>query len=381
MKDPCIVVTCFAKGQPGYLDFSYRIDALSKVFEVTVISSESLENYPELQVEGVKYVVIPSGTGRKAWFKYLLNVSMYVNRQYPALLVLLHSSAAPVALLVRKCIKKVVYWNEHPTHSAPRIEGFHPLKNLLRFGVRWLMFSGARKADLIMPIGEAHYADLLQHGAQKEHTHMIYMGVGDDFNKETMRGDSRKLVPPNIIRIVYVGSVSKERGRDVMLDAIALVNQGGSKAHLTIIGASNEEIHYCNRYAAHLGIAEMISVMGRISGAEIPQYLKDADIGICLWEDKEWWRFNPPTKLFEYLVAGLPVLASNIRTHTQYITNWENGLIFEYGSQYLADAIDSLYVHRSELTTMKNNSALIGKQYLWSKIEPEFMQAIESVVS
>ena len=88
-------------------------------------------------------------------------------------------------------------------------------------------------------------------------------------------------------------------------------------------------------------------------------------------------RFNPPTKLFECLAAGLPVLASNIRTHTRYITNWQNGLIFEYDGQDLARKLVELSERRIDLARMRECAAATGRKYLWSVVEPRFLDAIK----
>jgi glycosyltransferase involved in cell wall biosynthesis len=93
----------------------------------------------------------------------------------------------------------------------------------------------------------------------------------------------------------------------------------------------------------------------------------------------QWWRFNPPTKLFEYLVAGLPVLASDIRTHTQYITHRQNGLIFEYDSSSLSRAIQVLWERRAELPAFKQQAFESGTPYLWEHIEPVFLETIEKM--
>ncbi len=141
------------------------------------------------------------------------------------------------------------------------------------------------------------------------------------------------------LELIYVGSVSKARGRDVMLEALAIANRERCIARLTLVGASDAELAYCRDYASRLGIADAVRVQGRIAGDAVPACLRGADAGLCLWEDLPWWRFNPPTKLFEYLVAGLPVLASDIRTHTAYVAEGHNGFIFSYDSNSLARTI------------------------------------------
>ncbi|WP_199688080.1 glycosyltransferase [Noviherbaspirillum sedimenti] len=375
MRDDCIVLTRFARDQPGFLDFSYRIKALAKAYRVTVVSSEPLTE-PELLADGVEYLVLPHDSGRKGWFKYMLACARLVRMRRPACVVLLHSLLAPVVWLTGR-IPTALYWNEHPSRftAAPPS---HPLfKRMARkLALRWLFFEAARRASLVMPIGEAHQQDLLAKGCDPQRVKLIYMGVDKTFMKS---GPHQSAQPQLPLRLIYVGTVSKARGRDLMLEAIKLANREQPIAHLTLVGADEEEIGHCRRYAGRLGISNAVEVCGRVAGAEIPVILKGADAGLCLWEDQPWWRFNPPTKLFEYLVAGLPVLASDIRTHTQYVSHGNNGLIFKYDSFSLGKAIHQLAKRRHELPGLKSRARESGRQYLWDRIEPVFLQAIKSL--
>ena len=382
LKQTCIVVTCFSESQPGFLDFSYRLQALAKHYQLTILSQDTLSQ-TELIIEGANYNALGRKSGKLGWLTYLFKAASYIRNQQPSLAVLLHSSAAPISLLVGK-IPTCLYWNEHPTNLMHVVKAFSPMRNTLAKLAHWLVFFGAKRADLIMPIGEDHHADLIRHGADTAKIKMIYMGVADHF----MQNPAHKVLPPNeAIHLMYIGTVSQARGRDVMLEAIAIWAKRNSQfeqdyaVKLTIVGASKPELAYCQQRINDLNIAELVTVIGRVSGHEIPQYLAQADIGICLWEQNQWNEFNPPTKLFEYLVAGVPVLASNIRTHTRYIHNWKNGLIFDYDAADLAKAILKLCKQKSMIPAMKNQAVISGEQYRWSKIEPVFLAELQNLLT
>ncbi|MFO1205507.1 MAG: glycosyltransferase [Burkholderiales bacterium] len=253
------------------------------------------------------------------------------------------------------------------------------MKALTNVVLRYLTYRGAVKASLTMPIGEAHYADLIAHGASSSRLQLLYMGVDEGFHSAAAKLLDTVQTTETPLHLVYTGTVAPERGRDVMLEGLALANRDRVRAKLTIIGASPEQISYCRARAKELGIYEHLEILPRVSGHTVPSLLAQADIGICIWEDRVYWRFNPPTKLFEYLVAGLPVLASDIRTHTQYITDWQNGRIFEYSPVSLAERIVELWARRSELSVLKRNARKSGEKYLWDRIEPEFVRAVTSV--
>ena len=373
----CIVITRFSREQPGFLDFSYRIRALAKVFQLTIVSDFPL-SHAELAIDGAEYLVLPGGEGRSGWLRYIWECGKLLRSRRPQCAVLLHSAVAPVALLAPG-ISTALYWNEHPTHFAAVPEQVAPLRRMVRYLARWLVFQGARTATVVMPIGEAHRDDLLVRGCIPHRVRLIYMGVDAAFDSAALRGGVSEEDTP--LELVYVGSVSKERGRDIMLEALALANRDACIARLTLVGASDEELAYCREYARQIGVADAVRVRGRIPGAEIPACLQDADAGLCLWEDRPWWRFNPPTKLFEYLVAGLPVLASDIRTHTAYVADGSNGFIFRYDSNGLARAIHRMWQKRSELRQLKLQARASGQPYIWQRIEPDFLRTIEEMAN
>lgn len=370
----CVVVTGFARTQPGYLDFAYRIKALTKQYRVTVLSDHVL-TVPEMQIENVEHVVLPCSESTAGWLKYLWRSARYIRSVRPDVVVLLHTMTAPMVYLL-KGIPHALYWNEH----ALRVKGFGETSLLRKWYREWkyqtLFINAARKADLVMPIGEAHHEDLLRHGCAAEKLRLIYMGVDDKFVGAALKAKPRDEAQP--LELIYTGTVEKARGRDVMLEAIAIAIRAGIPVRLTMVGASQAEIDYCDAYALELGAQSAVRVLGRVPGDEIPNYLALADAGICIWEDRPWWRFNPPTKLFEYLVAGLPVLASNIRTHSQYVKDGENGMLFEYDADSLADQIRRLWLQRDRLPQMKQQAAHSGVPYLWQNIEPSFLAAIEA---
>jgi glycosyltransferase involved in cell wall biosynthesis len=371
----CILVTTFSEVQPGFLDFAYRIKALASDHQLTVISSFPLIQ-AELRFSNVEYVVIKSQAGRFGWLQYLWRCARFIRQRRPSVAVLLHSMAAPIAILLGQ-IPTVTYWNEHPTHVAADPVGFSPIKSLMRKSIRWAMFQGARQSSLLMPIGEAHRDDLIAHGCQPHKMQMLYMGVDQTFSGVALSIQVKAADQP--MQLIYVGSIQKERGRDVMLEAMSLVNRKEKRAHLTIVGATEEQLAYCHGEAKRLGILDSVTIHGRVPGYEVPAYFSKADAGLCLWEDLPWYRFNPPTKLFEYLVAGLPVMASNIRTHTEYVRDNVNGLIFEYDSASLAQAIDRFADQRSRLAEMKDVARNGSTAYLWPTIEPVFLAAVRGV--
>ncbi|WGG49133.1 glycosyltransferase [Rugamonas sp. DEMB1] len=364
-----VIASWFYEGQPGYLDFKYRIEALAERYEVTLLLRNACFEQEFAGLPLRTRVFSTAGTGVLAQLWFMRRCAEYCRRERPGLLVLLGSQLAITSYLLRG-VPTLLYWNEHPTHFFyPDFR--NPLKRLVYRGLLRLNYGAAKRVDKVMPIGEAHLERLLRHGVDPARAELIYMGVQDRFGLLARAEQGGEL------RLVYTGTVMRERGRDVMLEGLALARQRGCCASLTIVGADAEQLAYCRQRAAELGLDGAVSVVGRVPGSAIPAYLAAADVGICIWEDRVWWRFNPPTKLFEYLVAGLPVLGSRIRTHSDYIADGENGWIFDYDAAAFAAALERVARQRERLPAVSRAAHESGKKYLWSAIEPQFLRLVQ----
>lgn len=369
-----VIVTWFFPGQPGFLDFSYRIRTLSEHYDITVLARAPIVQ-EELLTKRVKYKTLSTeGTSKRDMLKYQYAAWREIQSNRPAGVVLLGSQLAAMALAIQN-FPTIVYWNEHPSHFANPDQKSTFKRWVNRLFYR-LAYRGAKAASLVLPIGEAHRDDLIEKGVPPSKVEMMYMGVHPMFE---IISPSAQPTPGGKIRMIYTGSVEEARGRDVMLEGLALANAEKSIATLTIVGASEEQIYYCSRKAIELGVSSDVKVVGRVPGYEIPKFLQDADFGICIWEDRPCWRFNPPTKLFEYLVAGLPILASNIRTHTQYVAHLDNGIIFDYGPEEFSKAIH--IACRQDIVALRLNARNAGVRYLWPQIEQQLVAAIERCVN
>ncbi|BCL74676.1 hypothetical protein JHS3_04120 [Jeongeupia sp. HS-3] len=373
MKARIVIATWFYEGQPGFLDFKYRIEALARRYQVTLLLRHECFRSEFADLPLTIQVLHTKGTSVREQFGFLRRCARTVKNDSADLLVLLGSQLALCAYMV-KSVPTLLYWNEHPTHFFyPDYR--NPLKRLVYRSLLRGNYAAGKRVTRVMPIGEAHREDLIANGVPAARAELIYMGVEDRF------GYLAKVNSGPALRLVYTGTVIKERGRDVMLEGVALARRQGLDVRLTIVGAGEDQLVYCRDYASTLGIADAVDIVGRVPGSAIPAYLAEADVGICIWEDRVWWRFNPPTKLFEYLVAGLPVMASRIRTHTDYIHDGANGWIFDYDAAAFAECLQRIQDQRAELPAVSLRAHGSGQRYLWSHIEPQFLAVVDDALN
>lgn len=369
-----VVVTWFHDHQIGYQDFSARLRALADAYRLTIVSRRPLPE-TELSIPGANVVVFKSrqSRGTPELAGYWFRVASYLRLSPCDLIVHLGTHTAALAKL-NLGAPQAIYWNDLPSHY---LSSKHPPKRWVTDAMRALQYVGARNAALLMPIGDGHTEDLLARGCSRSRISMIPMGVAESFAGVSAAPNHGEEDRP--LRVVYTGSVQPDRGSEVMIEAVALANRTRPCVQLTIVGALDEQRQACLTAAQRFGCPNAVRVFPRVTGSEIPRFLANADFGICLWADLPHYRTSPPTKLFEYLVAGLPVLASNIRTHTSYLRDGENGYLFDYNPESLAECFRRAWKSRSDHSKLRAKASESGSHYRWSVLQPAFLDSLRAL--
>ena len=140
--------------------------------------------------------------------------------------------------------------------------------------------------------------------------------------------------------IGFVGSLKSWHGLDAFIDAFAQVARR-VPAHLMIIGDGPARQAVATR-VDELGLETMVEFVGAVDAGEIPGWLASMDAAVAPYPPMTDFYFSP-LKVYEYLAAGLPVVASRIGELATLIQHGETGMLCEPGDhRAFADALVQL---------------------------------------
>lgn len=168
-------------------------------------------------------------------------------------------------------------------------------------------------------------------------------------------GDSIRVaagVPAGSPLMVYSGYVSPERGVDVAIEALALLPE----VHLAIVANGvNPTLKGILERAEELGVRDRVHLAPYVPPFAVPGYLSSADLGLTPHHPDPNHHSSLPTKFAEYLHADLPIVASNMRTTSEFVQRTGVGTVFEASSpKALAEAVrevlDTLPQKRAAIT-------------------------------
>ncbi len=117
--------------------------------------------------------------------------------------------------------------------------------------------------------------------------------------------------------MLYVGNLEKYQGIDLLLQSFQLALHQGCRGNLVIIGGTPETIAAYKKYAEELQVADHTFFCGPRPVELLGHYLAQADILLSPRVQGN----NTPMKLYSYLDSGKVVLATNLLTHTQVLSD------------------------------------------------------------
>ena len=113
--------------------------------------------------------------------------------------------------------------------------------------------------------------------------------------------------------LIYSGNFSPWKGIDTLIQALAKVRQIRSNLRVLLVGAHDHQQAYFQKLLTQFDLDENVEFRGRTSHAEIPNLLRSAKIGIVpVSYQEDGLLYTSPLKLYEYLAAGLPIVAARV---------------------------------------------------------------------
>ncbi|GEM_PF-116840 len=165
--------------------------------------------------------------------------------------------------------------------------------------------------------------------------------------------------------IIYVGQLYPWKGVGILIKALKEIPD----AMLTIVGGLSYEkdIYRLKKLAEEIGVKDRVQFKGFVPHRYIEKYLMSTDVGVIPLTDNVMSRyFTSPLKMFEYMSAGLPIVASNLPTIREILTDHKNAVLVKPGdSKDLAQGIKELLDNQELANKLSQKAYEDVKQYSW----------------
>jgi glycosyltransferase involved in cell wall biosynthesis len=181
--------------------------------------------------------------------------------------------------------------------------------------------------------------------------------------------------------IMYHGSLVKRNGLDLAVDAFARVRKSVPTAELRVYGARTVFFDRVMEAARNKGVDEAIRYLGPKRLEELVPAIQECDVGVIPNPRNAFTEINTPTRIFEYLTLGKPVIAPNTPGIQDYFNN-ESLLFFESGnSEDLAEKIEYVFSHGKEANEMVGRGQQVYLTHKWSNERQRLVGLVSNLLN
>lgn len=176
--------------------------------------------------------------------------------------------------------------------------------------------------------------------------------------------------------IGYVGALTRHKGVDVLIQALALLP---SEIHCLILGDGPEKPKL-EDLASRLGVASRIEFVGTVSHRDIPGYLRRMSVFVLPTRSLPGWEERFGRVLLEAMATGLPVVGSNCGEIPSVIG--DGGVVFpEQDPDGLARAVEGILNRPEEARALGVRARQrVESKYSWSVVARQTLEAYRSIL-
>jgi glycosyltransferase involved in cell wall biosynthesis len=167
--------------------------------------------------------------------------------------------------------------------------------------------------------------------------------------------------------IMYHGSLVERNGLDLAVDALARVRETLPNAELRIYGPNTPFLERVMEMARNKKVQEAVRYLGPKRLEDLVHEIEDCDVGIIPNQRNSFTEINTPTRIFEYLTLGKPVIAPSTPGIQDYFSK-ESLVFFESGNpEDLAQSIEYVFSHPAEVTEIVRRGQEVYREHNWNK--------------
>lgn len=178
-------------------------------------------------------------------------------------------------------------------------------------------------------------------------------------------------------QVCYIGVIAQIRGNFETVEAMGYVN---SNIAFKLAGMSYETDFFETLESSNFWYR--VEFVGKLDRVGVRSLLEESKIGLVTLHPTINYKDALPVKMFEYMLAGLPVIASNFKILEDILGKEQCGIcVNPLDSQEIGEAIEYLIRHDEEAQKMgERGKAAVLKYYNWENEEKKLYDVYDEVI-
>lgn len=241
------------------------------------------------------------------------------------------------------------------------------------------VFANADAMIAVSP-GVAQYLETFEKA--KDRVYVIANGVAlDRFTPAAEQNAKRlaNLTACSEVTVGFLGTLKPWHGLATLVDAWAILRQRNENVRLLVVG-DGPEYESMHSNIEKLGLLDYVKFTGAVQPEDVAQWLGKMDIAVAPYPNMEHFYFSP-LKIYEYMAAGIPVIATRVGHLETVVTHEHNGVLVEAENPTaMADCIAQLIKDTTKLQQLgKNARQTAENEHSWLSVVERILAIAEQV--
>lgn len=164
--------------------------------------------------------------------------------------------------------------------------------------------------------------------------------------------------------IIYQGVLLKGRGIEKVFSVLNELPN-----HVFVIAGGGEYEQHYKQLAEQMNLTEQVFFLGKLTQENLPQVTASVDVGVALIENLSTsYYYALPNKLFEYIMAKVPVIVSNLPQMKEIVDKYDVGFAVNIDNKdELVSVIKKLSEDANLYESKKQNCRIASQELNWEK--------------
>lgn len=303
------------------------------------------------------------------YLEYCFRVTLFYRKKNIKMVNVHSLGLLPLGLLLKKIYKAKLVYDAHELETETNgSKGFRQKLS------KWLEKKLIHKADMTLVVSES-IADWYANEYNIARPPVVLNAPNTRELKINNHFREQLGIREDQIILLYQGGLMPGRGVHLILEAFK--QRKDDKVVAVFMGYGPLEADIKIAAEQHSNIYFFPAVPPQV----VLEYTASADFGISLIENTCLsYYYCMPNKLFEYAMAGLPVLVSNMKDMSELVTRYAMGaVISDFSADGINQAVDNFLAQ--DLTRMKANAYQAACENAWEVQEQKMLAAYQKLLS